>query len=708
MASLYNNPEYVAKLPKTTFNMYQPIHFSSIPGAIVPVFCDFLHPGEKIKGSIEMFSRTRELETAAMADIDEFVDYFFVPAEKLSQIFGEWYFNIDDRKSALRPAEIATRAQTLPNIGASLLRGNFKGMVQNDIVGSYGDKYGFDSFTSGMVRLFQHFRYDVFALFDSRVEDTSAIWNISLMPFLAYQAIYYDYYRDTNWEDNDVLAYNADDWLVESTDYTALSRWYKIFQLHYRRQNSDYYTNVKPSPLQNATGMLRYSDGGDSGYKSVLMRVNQWLAGTDIEYDLNSYDNSVLDMNVNVGLPLSATSDGIVSSRMSFSEMDTLNAGILSETAVPLNIHSTTDYTRSDGYVSDSPYPILQFPISGSSNNAYTLRSEDVFERPNSDLAHTHSGNLRFAGERVELSPRGTSSAVVSFDTSLILDRIKSSINSASIRTMFALEKLAKVTGRAGKHYDDQVLAHFGYKVPRGFSDEVQHIGEQHSQIHIGEVISPSTIPDGSVAGEIVGKGYGNMSDGGVDFTAPVHGYFMAIYSAAPRRSYTPVGSPKEYSQLRREDFLIPEFMNLGQQPLFTDEFSRVSQSLPVQIWQWRYSEAKTRVPMAIGAFSNFYHDNNGVLDTSVNGVLQDWTINYPVLNILPSAKDIVIRYQNFLVAPSAFNSIMTLQYQPYKPSSYDDYHVARVFDRDPLFHHMQCKFYKTSYMTTFGEPRID
>lgn len=706
MASLYNNPEYVAKLPKTTFNMYQPIHFSSIPGAIVPVFCDFLHPGEKIKGSIEMFSRTRELETAAMADIDEFVDYFFVPAEKLSQIFGEWYFNIDDRKSALRPAEIATRAQTLPNIDASLLRGNFKGMVQNDIVGSYGDKYGFDSFTSGMVRLFQHFRYDVFALFDSRVEDTSAIWNISLMPFLAYQAIYYDYYRDTNWEDNDVLAYNADDWLVESTDYTALSRWYKIFQLHYRRQNSDYYTNVKPSPLQNATGMLRYAGEGEDGYRNVLMRVNQWLDGTDIKYEFGKYGTgSPEDMLTNVGISTDYSGLDVSNVRVPSDLIGAEMYGNLTiNDAVTVDVDAQDTYRPLDGGGQGSVDTYYEAQAKASSNiNAWNLHPNTSSGR----LAHDHyasfslseePGNFAFEDQTFDFNG----------DFTNLVNNLKSSVNSASIRTMFALEKLAKVTGRAGKHYDDQVLAHFGYKVPRGFSDEVQHIGEQHSQIHIGEVISPSTIPDGSVAGEIVGKGYGNMNQGSVDFTAPVHGYFMAIYSAAPRRSYTPVGSPKEYSQLRREDFLIPEFMNLGQQPLFTDEFSRVSQSLPVQIWQWRYSEAKTRVPMAIGAFSNFYHDNNGVLDTSVNGVLQDWTINYPVLNILPSAKDIVIRYQNFLVAPSAFNSIMTLQYQPYKPSSYDDYHVARVFDRDPLFHHMQCKFYKTSYMTTFGEPRID
>lgn len=677
MPSLYNNPEYVAHLPKTGFNMTQPVKFSSTMGQLVPVFCDFMQPGERYHGHVEMFSRTRELETAAMADIDEYIDYFFVPAEKLSQIFGEWFFGIDDRKSALRPETLPARAETLPNISAVTLRNFFSSVVTSENNASISqDLYGFDFFGSGMVRLMQHFRFDVFKLFDSSSSSASDLWNIPLLPFMAYQAIYYDYFRDTNWQNNDVLAYNFDDWLtgfdIESdVSYgtSAYERLKKIFQIHYRRQNADYFNNVKPSPLQNATGMLRF-DNGDSG-QQLLLRVNQWLQGTGINFDFQNYQGfEVMPTSVNAVASSIVDGDG-----SGYADIET--AGIRSKRTTLTGM---------------------------SALNSYIPNTSDV----NNFASHQH--NIFPSGSAVQsqqlLSENAT---LVNADLSFLAESVKQSINTATIRTMFALEKLAKVTGRAGKHYDDQVLAHFGFKVPRGFTGDVMHLGQQHGQIHIGEVISPSTIPDGSVAGEIVGKGYGNMNGGDIDFTAPVHGYFMAIYSSAPQRNYTPCGSPKEYSQFRREDFPIPEFMNLGMQPLFTDEFTRTSNYAPVQLWQWRYSEMKTRIPMAIGAFSNFYHRGNGqsVVDTTLNGALQDWTINYPILNTLPSYQNVTLTYRNFLVAPTSLNSIMTLQYNGYH-SLPTAYHVARVFDRDPLFHALVNKFSKTSWMTTFGEERID
>lgn len=677
MPSLYNNPEYVAHLPKTGFNMTQPVKFSSTMGQLVPVFCDFMQPGERYHGHVEMFSRTRELETAAMADIDEYIDYFFVPAEKLCQIFGEWFFGIDDRKSALRPETLPEISQTLPNISARHLSLFFDSVRQREQQSSQTeDVYNFDYFTSGLVRLMQHFRFDTFSLFDGASDSFDSLWNIPLLPFMAYQAIYFDYFRDTNWENNDVLAYNFDDWLTtfsswgESSvfDSSSYNRLKKIFQIRYRRQNADYYTNVKPSPLQNATNMLRF--GENSNGQELLLRVNQWLQGTDVKFDYQNFqDFSSMPTSINAQISDGSGTSGV---------MNISSSGITGSRTTLLNMNPHNSFTPSVESVSGySEHRHNIFP-SGSSIQSQEILSENV--------------------------------QIVGADLSDLLNSVKGNINTATIRTMFALEKLAKVTGRAGKHYDDQVLAHFGFKVPRGFTGDVMHLGQQHSQIHIGEVISPSTIPDGSVAGEIVGKGYGNMNGGDIDFTAPVHGYFMAIYSSAPQRNYTPCGSPKEFSHLRREDFPMPELMNLGMQPLFTDEFTRSTNFAPVQLWQWRFSEFKTRVPMAIGAFSNFYHRPSGEtqINTSLNGALQDWTINYPILNTLPNYENVTLFYRNFLVAPTALNSIMTLQYRGYSSSSPNQYHVARVFDRDPLFHALVNKFSKTSWMSTFGEERID
>ena len=174
MASIYSNPEYVAKLPKTGFPHFQPINYSSIPGALVPTYCCDLLPGEKISGDISQFTRTRELETAAMTDIDEFVDFFFVPAKKIYSIFGEWFFNIDDNPTALRPSVNEGRVKYLPSVSAARLHNVF--VTANDAayqayqdhdISSLWEYYQFDTPSNGMIRLLSHMRFDVFTLFDS-------------------------------------------------------------------------------------------------------------------------------------------------------------------------------------------------------------------------------------------------------------------------------------------------------------------------------------------------------------------------------------------------------------------------------------------------------------------------------------------------------------------------------------------------------------
>ena len=301
-SSVFSNPSYRANLPKTTFPMTQEIDFSSVAGTLTPIFCDFLAPGEKISGHAEMFTRTAELQTAAFAKIDEYIEYFFVPAMKLNQVFGEWFFDIDDRPTTLRPAQLPERANVLPNITFSRLK-SYMNSVKNDVSGNVTVKEL--SRSESLVRLFQHYRYDVYGFFDSngQVPENlqSNIWNIPLVPFQVYQAVYYDYYRDSLWQNNDVEAYNTDDWLTSLTaDNISDFRLGKIFQLHQRRQNADYYTGSHPSPLQNQTGMLNINGVREN----ALLQVNQWLQESGIEYAFVQKQGQ--NTGVQVGHPASA------------------------------------------------------------------------------------------------------------------------------------------------------------------------------------------------------------------------------------------------------------------------------------------------------------------------------------------------------------------------------------------------------------------
>ena len=84
---------------------------------------------------------------------------------------------------------------------------------------------------------------------------------------------------------------------------------------------------------------------------------------------------------------------------------------------------------------------------------------------------------------------------------------LQASISTASIRQMFANEKLAMITGRARKNYDSQVLAHFGVDVPHDPKHDISFIGRDTYELKVGEVTSLSDTA-GAGLGSLAGKGW--------------------------------------------------------------------------------------------------------------------------------------------------------------------------------------------------------
>lgn len=283
-------------------------------------------------------------------------------------------------------------------------------------------------------------------------------------------------------------------------------------------------------------------------------------------------------------------------------------------------------------------------------------------------------------------------------------------IDTAQIRSAFALEKLLEITRRAGKNYDAQTLAHFGVKVPEGIGKQSYHLGHSESDLVIRDVISTSDTAqsgssDGAPLGQIAGKAYGFGKDGNVTFEAKCHGILMAVYYARPNVDYIVNGFDKFNAFSKREDFYIPEYDNLGMQPLFgyqVDCSTNVTQTA-VFGWQYRYMEYKQKLNEVHGAMA---------------GTLDYWT---------PS-RDIQVPSYNsqtgfstsfFYVDPTYLNKVMVTHYidgyrsfdNSWTPDSDGNvnYDIAyeTIFNRDPLIHDILISVTKASKMSTYGLPQL-
>lgn len=294
-------------------------------------------------------------------------------------------------------------------------------------------------------------------------------------------------------------------------------------------------------------------------------------------------------------------------------------------------------------------------------------------------------------------------------------------ISPVLLNILNAWQKTLGVTQRAKKHYNDQTLAHYGYKVPRGISDEVYFLGSHSSRLQISEVVSTATTGTGdnsSVLGEIAGKGIsGNTNGRRIKFEAPCHGILMAIYSAVPESDYLATGIDRTNLYTNILHYYHPTLDRLGYQPLTLREYDIAQQGSSITPtllgWSYRYSELKTKYDTIHGAFchtlSNWVTPRDTSLiykaDSGSNG-----TVN--------SAGVLATYYIN----PHSIDPIMELYFlggrdvQPDRPKKTSVtiggkelpyYDASAIYATDPLLHNIDFQYYKSTKKSTYGMPNL-
>ena len=283
-------------------------------------------------------------------------------------------------------------------------------------------------------------------------------------------------------------------------------------------------------------------------------------------------------------------------------------------------------------------------------------------------------------------------------------------ITTANIRALFANEKLWSITGRAKKTYDDQTLAHFGFKVPHDVKHEITCFGKDEGKIHVGEVISTANT-ELSPLGEIAGKGYGQMNSKRHSFVAPCHGVVMAIFSVECIHNYE-AGIAKYNAVASKFDFFIPEYDHLGMQPLFRYETMYCENEegtiLPSNIigWQYRYEQWKRRYNRTSGAFRN----STGSLKSWIP-TFAPYGGNYLYIGDAgksdnqPNANS----YTSFLNFPTDVNQLFLAQY----PSTWSDVFESEdgwsaIYDNDPFVVNSRIDCTLVSEMSDYSLPRLD
>lgn len=274
MSNLQNHPH------RSGFDIGRKNAFTAKVGELLPVYWDISMPGDKYKFSVEYFTRTQPVETSAYTRLREYFDFYAVPLRLLWKSAPSVLTQMQDinQIQALSFTQNLSLGTYLPSLPLSLLSSSVfylnNGSANPDSSSSFKNLFGF-SRSDLSFKLLSYLGYGNILSqnpasgsrwFSTSLAFTDAssssytqryIQNsvVNIFPLLAYQKIYQDFFRWSQWEKANPSSYNVDYFtgtsasLVSSLPALSSNYWKSdtMFDLKYCNWNKDMLMGVLPN-----------------------------------------------------------------------------------------------------------------------------------------------------------------------------------------------------------------------------------------------------------------------------------------------------------------------------------------------------------------------------------------------------------------------------------------------------------------------------
>ena len=594
MAGLFSLDDVKNRPHHSSFDLQAKRAFTAKAGELLPVYWTMTMPGDKFKLKNTWFTRTQPVQTSAYTRMREYYDYFFVPLRQLWKQGAQAVMQLKDNATAASsPTAAAAVGTYFPRctLGElySAMTANVTGLSQ-----TFADSSNALGFRRGdlATKLLRYLGYGNFyspgyeknygttAEKDTYNQAYKSNVYVNIAPILAYQKIYNDFYRDTQWENAAPYTFNVDYWTGEGSFGSFLSQQIQntntlgrtMLDLGYCNWNKDLFMGVRPT---SQYGDVAIVDVAPSGGVAPGQQVN--ITGGSLSLQ---------------GL---AQYVGMDSHEDAGSFFDVVGMTKTSNLA-QVYPHETADPSSSPTYDGIS----TKDPESPTFNNAESLRIGQGSGK--SRIGLTASGDVN-VWQNATLS---SAAAAQSYEFSIL-----------ALRQAEALQKWKEITLSGDMTYRDQLEKHFGVSISADLSDMVRYLGGSAGNLDISEVVSTFLPNDPSTSGaeaNIRGKGTGAGQSQEINFEAKEHGILMCVYHCTPILDYDISGQDPLLLTTAVEDLPIPEFDNLGMQELPLVSMLNVDSDgySPAEGYLGfvpRYAQWKTAIDRVSGAFSTTLRD---------------------------------------------------------------------------------------------------
>lgn len=201
--------------------------FTAKVGELLPVMVREVLPGDKFKIKQQWFTRTVPVKSPAFVRIREYYDYFFVPNRVLWRQFGDFINPTKSPSYATSIDQSNTVDRTLPytTFGSILkyLRGVRDINQNNANINIVSAERWLQS-----LKLLNYLGYGDFSQYvkKDKSTDDALFYNqtLNVLPIYAYQKIYQDFYRNSQWEQARPYLSNLDYLIGNIVTYVDFSR----------------------------------------------------------------------------------------------------------------------------------------------------------------------------------------------------------------------------------------------------------------------------------------------------------------------------------------------------------------------------------------------------------------------------------------------------------------------------------------------------
>lgn len=308
------NPLDRAKIPthRSSFDLSSKKLFTAKVGEILPCYWQIAIPGNKYRISSDWFTRTVPVNTAAYTRIKEYYDFYAVPLRLISRALPQAFTQMSDyMTSAASSTENSSALTSVPNVTQSLLNLYLQTANSQDQSNTrddaglpvvYGtckllDMLGYGSMiastNSGKAAITKKYLgLDTLGDADNPlVYQTSQ--TVNMLPLLAYQKIYYDFFSNSQWEKHRAYSYNVDYW----SGAGSISLVRSMVELRYANYPKDYFMGMLPSSQYGSVAVLPQSFLGSLPSNGVIAVATDGSSPTGVANpsatnNVNTYDSS--------------------------------------------------------------------------------------------------------------------------------------------------------------------------------------------------------------------------------------------------------------------------------------------------------------------------------------------------------------------------------------------------------------------------------